>query len=72
MFKLIMCGLMALLFTPAGIWIIYASFTIENAPHVFVMFIFSGSLMILLGLVGLGGLILREKKDGENEADCPR
>jgi putative effector of murein hydrolase LrgA (UPF0299 family) len=52
---------MAVVFTPAGVWIIYASFTLENAPHIFVMFIFSGSLMILLGLAGIGGLILREK-----------
>jgi putative effector of murein hydrolase LrgA (UPF0299 family) len=52
---------MAVIFTPAGVFVVRASFYIENAPHIFVMYIFSGSLMILLGLAGVGGLLLRDK-----------
>jgi hypothetical protein len=53
---------MTLIFIPSGIWTLRFSFLIENAPHVFVLCIFSGSLMVLLGLVGLGGLLMSEKK----------
>jgi hypothetical protein len=61
MFRLIICVIMAVVFTPAGVFVLYASFDIQNAPHFFVMYIFSGSLMILLGLAGIGGIVLREK-----------
>ena len=65
MFKLILCAFMALLFTPAGVYVLMASFSIENAPHVFVMCVFSWSLMILVGLAGIGGIVLREKAPRE-------
>jgi putative effector of murein hydrolase LrgA (UPF0299 family) len=50
---------MTLLFLPTGVWTIKGAFAIKEAPHVFVMLVFSASLMILVGLVGLVGLIAR-------------
>ena len=57
---------MAVFFTPAGIAVVYASFSIEDAPHVFVMSVFSGTLMILIGVAGIGGVVLREKTPPKN------
>ena len=68
-FRLILCAFMALFFTPLGVFVVYASFGVEDAPHVFVMLIFSGSLMILLGLAGIGGLVMREKGDPKGKAE---
>jgi hypothetical protein len=44
-----------LAFMTAGFLVVKYAFYLES-PHVFVMSIFSGSLMILLGLTGLAGL----------------
>jgi hypothetical protein len=48
---------MAAIFLPLGIWILQISFEVKDAPHVFVMMIFSGSLSALVGLSGLAGLV---------------
>ncbi|MDR1608558.1 MAG: hypothetical protein LBT38_09160 [Deltaproteobacteria bacterium] len=55
---------MALIFLPFGYGVLEASFNLAS-PHIFVMFLFSGSLMILLGLTGIVGLIaeLTKKSD---------
>jgi hypothetical protein len=45
---------MVLVFTPLGVYILIAAFSINN-PQVFAMFIFSGSLMVLLGITGILG-----------------
>ena len=54
MFRFILCLLMAAVFAPLGVFILQAAFSLNN-PQVFVMFIFSGSLMVLLGLTGILG-----------------
>jgi hypothetical protein len=51
-----------LVFLPCGLYTLYQAYRIDGNPHVFVMFIFSGSLMVLLGLVGLIGLSQAGKK----------
>ncbi|MDR0354972.1 MAG: hypothetical protein LBJ64_04475 [Deltaproteobacteria bacterium] len=53
--KLLSLG-MAVIFAPAGVQTLRAAFKIVE-PHIFVMFVFSGSLMLLLGLAGLIGLL---------------
>jgi putative effector of murein hydrolase LrgA (UPF0299 family) len=64
---------MIILFLPVGVWTIRGAFTIREAPHAFVMLIFSGSLMILVGLAGLVGLVARGRpgsaEELENELD---
>jgi hypothetical protein len=45
---------MVLVFTPLGVLTLHAAYSINN-PQVFVMVIFSGSLMVLLGLSGILG-----------------
>ncbi|MDR1313164.1 MAG: hypothetical protein LBQ12_05585 [Deltaproteobacteria bacterium] len=67
MFKTVLCLLMAALFTPAGVWTLRAAFSVTDAPHVFVMLMFSGSLMILIGLAGLGGLYFRLRPEAPRE-----
>jgi len=47
----------AALFTPAGIMVLRGAFGEEGQPHLFVMLVFSGSLTLLLGLVGLIGFV---------------
>jgi hypothetical protein len=74
MFKTVLCILMAAVFTPAGAWTLKAAFDITDGPHIFVMFIFSGSLMILVGLAGLGGLYFRLRPpapSGEKDGGTP-
>jgi hypothetical protein len=55
----------ALIFIPLGILVIKSSFDIPS-PHVFVMLIFSGSLMVLLGLTGIVGLLAKDKPREES------
>jgi hypothetical protein len=55
--RLLLCALMGLVFTPIGILVLRAAFTVQE-PHIFVMFIFSGSLSLLIGLAGLAGLLM--------------
>ncbi|MDR2947435.1 MAG: hypothetical protein LBV79_11920 [Candidatus Adiutrix sp.] len=50
----IILALIAAFFTPAGAWVLWGAFE-RNEPHIFVMLVFSGSLTLLLGLVGLIG-----------------
>ncbi|MDR2611833.1 MAG: hypothetical protein LBG06_02990 [Deltaproteobacteria bacterium] len=64
MFKTLLCLVMAVIFTPAGLWTLRAAFSMTDGPHIFVMFVFSGSLMILIGLAGLGGLYFRWRQPG--------
>jgi putative effector of murein hydrolase LrgA (UPF0299 family) len=59
MFKAVLCLVMAVVFIPAGVWTLRTAFTMTDGPHVVVMLVFSGSLMILMGLAGLGGLYFR-------------
>ena len=49
-------GFVALVFTPAGALVLSGAFG-ETQPHLFVMLVFSGSLTLLLGLVGLIGFV---------------
>ena len=60
-------GLMALLFLPIGFWTLNGAFTIKEAPHAFVLLIFSGSLMVLVGLAGLVGLLARGRPPLEED-----
>ncbi|MDR3154547.1 MAG: hypothetical protein LBW85_09855 [Deltaproteobacteria bacterium] len=64
MFKAVLCLVMALAFTPAGVWTLRTAFSLTEGPHVFAMLLFSGCLMILLGLAGLGGLYFRWRPPG--------
>lgn len=50
-------GLMALAFTPGGAWVLRGAFGETAEPHAFVMLVFSGCLILLLGLVGLIGFV---------------
>ncbi|MDR1039690.1 MAG: hypothetical protein LBR80_05875 [Deltaproteobacteria bacterium] len=59
MFKTALCLIMAVVFTPAGAWTLRAAYSLTEGPQVFVMLVFSGCLMILIGLAGLGGLYFR-------------
>jgi hypothetical protein len=52
---------MALLFLPSGIYTLYHGMKIKEAPHFLAMMIFSGSLMVLLGLAGIIGLITPDR-----------
>ncbi|MDR2387477.1 MAG: hypothetical protein LBE80_07850 [Deltaproteobacteria bacterium] len=73
-FQLIAVSLLTF-FLPLGIYVVYRAYLIEEAPHEFVMLIFSGTLMILLGLTGFVGLFHGAIKspgpleDGEAKAD---
>ncbi|UQZ91105.1 hypothetical protein C4J81_18535 [Deltaproteobacteria bacterium Smac51] len=49
-------ALAAVFLTPAGIWVLRGAFE-QTQPHIFVMLVFSGSLTLLLGLVGLIGFV---------------
>jgi hypothetical protein len=60
-------AVIAVVFLPAGLWILRASFDIDDAPHVFVMFVFSGSLAALIGLCGLIGLTASGWRAGRRE-----
>jgi hypothetical protein len=64
---------MALVFLPLGAYTLYAAFTLNN-PHVFVMVVFSGSLMALLGLTGAAGAWFgrpgRKEEEDLNESDA--
>ncbi|MDR1656266.1 MAG: hypothetical protein LBT47_01760 [Deltaproteobacteria bacterium] len=62
-------ALMAVLFLPAGGYTLFSAFQIREVPHALVMMIFSGSLMLLLGLAGIVGLLAPERKAGEKESD---
>jgi hypothetical protein len=59
---------MFLLFSPAGLYILRQAFRIEGSPHVFVMFVFSGSLTLLIGLCGLAGLLPSRGGPKESQA----
>jgi putative effector of murein hydrolase LrgA (UPF0299 family) len=63
---------MALLFLPVGIWTLKGAFTLDEAPHAFVMLIFSASLTILVGLAGLVGLMAKGRKPLEEDADAEK
>jgi hypothetical protein len=57
-----------------GLYVVYRAYLIQNAPHEFVMLIFSGTLMVLLGVTGLIGLIhgylkTQAPSDRESETD---
>jgi putative effector of murein hydrolase LrgA (UPF0299 family) len=67
MFRRILAGCLALIFLPTGVIIFKSAFSIHEAPHVFVMLIFSGSLTLLLGLCGALGLAIRSHKPIEKE-----
>ncbi|MDR1111668.1 MAG: hypothetical protein LBP92_13490 [Deltaproteobacteria bacterium] len=54
--KVLAAGLL-LVFLPLGLRTLRQAFGIEGSPHVFVMLVFSGSLMLLIGLCGLVGLL---------------
>ncbi|MDR1081142.1 MAG: hypothetical protein LBQ79_09350 [Deltaproteobacteria bacterium] len=69
MSKAVLCLLMAVVFIPAGVWTLRTAFTLTEGPHVFVMLVFSGSLMILIGLAGLGGLYFRWRPPAPPEED---
>jgi putative effector of murein hydrolase LrgA (UPF0299 family) len=56
----------ALIFVPFGFMVIKSAFYL-NSPHIFAMFLFSGSLMILLGLTGLVGLIVDLAKKSQKK-----
>jgi hypothetical protein len=60
---------MAILFLPVGFWTTHGAFSLREAPHAFVMLIFSGSLMILVGLAGLVGLMARGRPRPEEDVD---
>ena len=47
----------ALVLTPAGALVLRGAFGETSQPHLFVMLVFSGSLTLLLGLVGLIGFV---------------
>ena len=47
----------ALVMTPAGVLVLRGAFGETAQPHLFVMLVFSGSLTLLLGLVGLIGFV---------------
>ena len=58
---------MALLFLPIGAWTLNGAFSIKEAPQAFAMLVFSGSLMILVGLAGVVGLVARGRPRGPGE-----
>jgi putative effector of murein hydrolase LrgA (UPF0299 family) len=60
---------MVLLFLPVGVWTLSGAFTLREAPHIFVMLVFSGSLMILVGLSGLVGLFAKGRQNLEERFD---
>jgi putative effector of murein hydrolase LrgA (UPF0299 family) len=60
---------MAFLFLPAGFLVLTEAFLLDS-PHVFVMFLFSGSLSLLLGAVGLIGFFAASS-GGEPGASSP-
>jgi hypothetical protein len=70
LFKFMLCLFMILVFTPLGVITLREAFRVDN-PQVFAMFIFSGSLMVLLGLTGALGAWFRRpgRKVLEEEAD---
>jgi hypothetical protein len=69
LFRFILCLITFLVFTPLGVWTLGMAFSVTN-PHVFVMVIFSGSLMALLGLTGLAGAWFgRPGKEEEDDGD---
>ncbi|MDR3135762.1 MAG: hypothetical protein LBU69_06695 [Deltaproteobacteria bacterium] len=53
----LMAACLLVIFLPLGIYTLRQAYQIKDSPHVFVMYIFSGTLMILLGLTGLLGLL---------------
>ncbi|MDR2352883.1 MAG: hypothetical protein LBF22_06915 [Deltaproteobacteria bacterium] len=55
-----------IVFLPAGGIIIYSAFSL-NQPHYFVMLIFSGSLMLLLGFSGVLGLLWKKPPNDNQE-----
>ncbi|MDR1037621.1 MAG: hypothetical protein LBT40_13985 [Deltaproteobacteria bacterium] len=67
MTKAVLCLLMAVVFTPAGVWTLRTAFSLTEGPHVFVMLVFSGCLMILIGLAGVGGLYFRWRPPAQPE-----
>jgi putative effector of murein hydrolase LrgA (UPF0299 family) len=62
----LLLSILLTLFLPIGAWTLHAAFTLSE-PHYFVMFVFSGSLMILLGLSGVVGLIAKREPKDEQE-----
>jgi type IV secretory pathway TrbL component len=56
MLRKLLWAVCVLIFLPSGLYVLYRSFDLTS-PHIFVMMIFSGSLMVLLGLVFLVGLL---------------
>jgi hypothetical protein len=52
---------MLVIFLPSGAYILWTAFSIEGSPHAFVMFIFSGSLMSLIGVCGFLGLVTKTR-----------
>jgi putative effector of murein hydrolase LrgA (UPF0299 family) len=70
MFRKIALFFTALLFLPLGFMVVKSSFYL-NSPHFFVMSIFSGSLMILLGLTGIVGLVVKLEPE-PNESKKPK
>jgi hypothetical protein len=62
--RFILSLLLCVVFLPAGIWTLSAAYALKE-PHYFVMFIFSGSLMVLLGLAGAVGLCVGKSPKDE-------
>jgi hypothetical protein len=56
-----------LVFGPAGFLVIKSSYVL-NEPHIFAMFLFSGSLMILLALAGIIGLVTDSNSKSSDKA----
>jgi putative effector of murein hydrolase LrgA (UPF0299 family) len=74
--KFIISLAMILIFTPLGVFTLITAYSINN-PQVFVMVIFSGSLMVLLGLTGMLGAWFgrpgrKEKENIENIENIER
>jgi hypothetical protein len=59
---------MLVAFTPAGVWTLMMAFTVNN-PQIFVMLVFSGSMMVLLGLTGALGAWFRRPGRREEKSE---
>ncbi|MDR1486451.1 MAG: hypothetical protein LBT62_00425 [Deltaproteobacteria bacterium] len=68
-FRRILSAIMMVIFLPFGFYILWIAFEIDGSPHVFVMFIFSGSLMSLIGVAGLLGLISKIPNTQQEQVD---
>lgn len=60
---------MALIFLPAGAWTLVRAYRLGDSPHSFAMMIFSGSLMLLVGMAGMVGMLAKGRIPAESEDD---